>query len=85
MLSTTLQTRSTTHTQSKPKIVFQKASKIPKLTLDISQIDSALQFLTLGQKLSITGVHAQKVIERICVRAQFPHRYGGLDSRASSL
>ena len=79
-MSTTLQTRSATHTQSKPKIVFQKASKIPKLTLDIPQIDSALQFLTLGQKLSISGIHTQKVIERICVRAQLPHRYGGLDT-----
>ena len=81
VLSTTLQTRSTVHTQSKPKIVFQKASLIPKLTLDIPQIDSALQFLIPGQKLSISGTGTQKVIERICVRAQLPHRYGGFDSK----
>jgi len=81
MLSTTLQTRSTTHTQSKPKVVFQKASEIPKLTLDILQIDSALQFLIPGQKLSISGTHTQKIIERICVRTQLSHRYGGLDSK----
>lgn len=80
-MSTTLQTRFATHAQSKPKIVFQKASEIPKLTLDILQIDSVLQFLTLGQKLSISGIHTQKVIERVCVRAQLPHRYGGLDSK----
>jgi len=80
MLATALQIRTSIQTQSKPKIVFQKASKIPKLTLDISQIDSALQFLTLGQKLSLSGIHAQKIIERICVRAQLPHRYGGLDT-----
>ena len=80
VLATALQTRTSIQTQSKPKIVFQKASKIPKLTLDISQIDSALQFLTPGEKISISGIHAQKIIERICVRAQLPHRYGGLDT-----
>jgi len=26
------------------------------------------------------GIHTQKVLERICVRAQLPHRYGGLDT-----
>jgi hypothetical protein len=80
MLTTALQTRTSIQTQSKPKIVFQKASKIPKLTLDISQIDSALQFLTPGQRISVSGIYAQKIIERICVRAQLPHRYGGLDT-----
>lgn len=80
VLSTTLQTRHTLPVQSRPKIVFQRASDIPKLTLDVPQIDSVLQFLTPGQKLSISGMHTQKIIERICVRAQLPHRYGGLDS-----
>ena len=77
-LSTTLQTRSNIKTQQKPKIVFQKASTIPKLVLDIPKMDSVLQFLTLGQKISISGYGVQKIVERICVRAQMPHRYGGL-------
>lgn len=67
-----------------PKIktlpTFQKASAIPRLTLDISKLDSVLNFLTLNQKVCITGVYSQKLIERLCVRAQLPHRYGGLDS-----
>lgn len=78
--STALQKRSITQTQHIPKIVFQKASKIPKLTLDIPELDSILQFLTLGQKVCILGIHTQKILERICVRAQLPHRYGGLDT-----
>ena len=79
-MTTALQPKTITQTQSKPEIVFQKASKIPKLTLDIPQIDSILQFITIGQKISISGIHTQKIIERICVRAQLPHRYGGLDT-----
>jgi len=80
ILENTLQIRTNPQTQTKPKIIFQKASKIPKLTLDISQIDSVLQFLTPGQKISISGIYTQKIVERICVRAQLPHRYGGLDT-----
>ena len=77
-MATSLQTRPTIKTHFKPKIVFQKASNIPKLTFDIPQIDLVLQFLTPGQKISISGTHAQKIIERLCVRAQLPHRHGGL-------
>lgn len=80
MLSTTLQKRSIIQTQHMPKTVFQKASKIPKLTLDIPELDSILQFLTLGQKVCILGIHTQKILERMCIRAQLPHRYGGLDT-----
>ena len=70
----------TSQIQHKPKPLFQKASQIPKLTLDIPKLDSVLHFLTLGQKICISGIHAQKIIERICVRAQLPSRYGGLNS-----
>ncbi len=31
-------------------------------------------------KICVSGIHTQKIIERICVRAQLPHRYGGLDT-----
>lgn len=60
---------------------FQKASRIPKLTLDIPKLDSALNFLTLNQRVCIAGVHTQKLIERICVHAQLPRRHGGMDTR----
>ncbi len=76
-----MQKRSVIKTQHKPKIIFQKASQIPKLTLDIPKLDSVFQFLTVGQKICISGIHVQKILERICVRAQLPHRYGGLDSK----
>ena len=29
----------------------------------------------------MSGRHTQKILERICVRAQLPHRYGGLNSK----
>lgn len=67
--------------QHSSKPLFQKASQIPKLRLDILKLDSVLHFLTLGQKICISGIHVQKIIERICVRAQLPHRHGGLDSK----
>ena len=43
-------------------------------------MDSIFQFFTLGQKICISGIHAQEILERISVRAQLPHRYGGLDT-----
>lgn len=64
-----------------PSIVFKKASSLPKLTLDIPKIDEIFHFLTLNNKLCISGVHTQKLIERICVRAQLPSRHGGLNSK----
>lgn len=63
-----------------PDVVFKKASSLPKLTLDISKLDKTLHFLTPNNRVCISGIHTQKLIERICVRAQLPHRYGGLDS-----
>ncbi len=79
LLSETLQRR-----QFEPRIktvpTFQKASAIPRITFDISKLDSILNFLTLNQKICITGIYSQKLIERLCIRAQLPHRYGGLDS-----
>ncbi|MFZ8937523.1 MAG: hypothetical protein ACO2Y5_04635 [Nitrosopumilaceae archaeon] len=81
LLSDSLQQRKMQHKTQPPSIVFQKASEIPKLTFDIEQIDSAFHFLTLNQKICIAGIHTQKIIERLCVRAQLPCRYGGLDSK----
>ena len=81
LLSDSLQQRRLLHTISAPSIVFQKASQIPKLTFDIDKIDSILHFITTNQKICIAGIHTQKIIERLCVRAQLPHRYGGLDSK----
>lgn len=80
LLSETLQKRSIIQKQRVRPTVFQKASGIPRLTLDIPKIDSILDFLTLNQKVCITGPYSQKLIERICVRVQLPHRYGGLNS-----
>ena len=81
LLRASLKKRLITQIRHKPKPLFQKASQIPKLTLDIPKLDSVLHFLTLGQKIRVSGIHAQKIIERICVRAQLPSRYGGLNSK----
>ena len=82
LLSKTLQKRIIV---TKPKIqsfsaVFQKASKIPKLTLDIKKLDSLLHFFSINQIVCVSGVYSQTLIERLCVRAQLPHKYGGLHS-----
>jgi hypothetical protein len=61
-------------------VFFEPASQIPRLTLDIKKIDFTLQFLRLGQKVAIVGYDSQKLIERLVVRAQLPHRHGGLGS-----
>lgn len=81
LLSDSLQQRRMLHKISAPSIVFQKASHIPKLTFDIDKFDSILHFITTNQKICIAGLHTQKIIERLCVRAQLPRRYGGLDSK----
>ena len=65
---------------TRPKPVFQKASEIPRLTFDILKIDSIVSFLTIGQKICLVGKQSQRIVERLCVRAQLPQRYGGLDS-----
>ena len=80
LLSETLQARTLESIKPKQKVVFQKASDIPRLSLDISEIDSVLKFFTLNHKVMISGVQTQKIIERFCIRAQLPHRYGGLDA-----
>lgn len=80
LLSDSLQQRKTHAIPRRPSIVFQKASQIPRLTFDIDELDSALHFLTLNQKICLSGIHTQKLVERLCVRAQLPCRYGGLDS-----
>ena len=64
-----------------PAVVFQRASGLPKITFDIDKLDSILHFLTPNQKICFSGIHTQKLIERLCVRAQLPCRYGGLDSK----
>ena len=69
-------------TNTKPVYsLFKKASVFPKLTFDIPKLDEKLHFLTLNNKLCIRGIHTQKLIERICVRAQLSSRYGGLNSK----
>ena len=80
LLSNTIQNRPINKKLQSSSTVFQKASEIPKLILDIPKIDSILHFITPNQKLCIIGIHTQKIIERLCVRAQLPHRYGGLNS-----
>ena len=80
LLSDSLQKRSLIPKSEKP-ILFQSASKIPRLTIDIEKIDSSLHLFSLGQKVAIIGKQSQKLIERLIVRGQLPHRYGGLDSQ----
>lgn len=81
LLSDSLQQRKMHVKPRRPSIVFQKASQIPRLTFDIDDFDSILHFLTLNQKICLSGIHTQKLVERLCVRAQLPCRYGGLDSK----
>jgi len=80
VISQTLQKRFS-RPVTKPVVVFKKASSLPKLTLDIQKLDELFHFLTLNDKLCISGIQTQKIIERICVRAQLPSRYGGLNSK----
>lgn len=79
LLSESLQKR-----RMMPKIehsaIFQPASKVPRLTVDIKKIDSVMPCLSLNQKIAIVGHNSQKLIERLAVRAQLPHRHGGLGS-----
>ena len=81
ILSKTIQKQIRNSSVKSLTTVFKKASSLPKLTLDIPKLDEILHFLTLNNKVCISGIHTQKLIERICVRAQLPHRYGGLDSK----
>jgi Rad51 len=62
------------------RVFFQPASKVSRLTIDIEKMDSILYSLGLNQKVAIVGTNSQKLVERLAVRAQLPHRYGGLDS-----
>ena len=80
IFSDTIQKTSLSHLANHPDVIFKKASSLPKLTLDISKLDKTLHFLTPNNRICISGIHTQKLIERICVRAQLPPRYGGLDS-----
>lgn len=79
LLSESLQKR---HLRQKTqeRIFFQPASKTSRLTTDIEKMDSILYSLGLNQKVVIVGSDSQKLVERLAVRAQLPHRYGGLDS-----
>ena len=79
LLSDSLQKRPLVSKPGKP-VLFQSASQVPRLTIDIEKIEPSLHLLSLGQKVAIIGDHSQKLIERLVVRAQLPHRYGGLDS-----
>jgi hypothetical protein len=78
LLSQSLQKRPVIK-QTRQKFVFQYASKMPKLCFDIKKIDSVLS-LRPGQVIGISGKRSQYMIERLCVRAQMPRRFGGLDS-----
>jgi len=79
LLSDSLQKRPLVSKSEKP-VLFQSASQVPRLTIDIEKIDSSLHLFSIGQKVAIIGYQSQKLIERLIVRAQLPHRYGGLDS-----
>jgi hypothetical protein len=78
-LSESLDKRPVTSRMVKPAL-FQQASAIPKMTFDISKIDEIIQFLRTDQRVAIVGCGSQKLIERLCVRAQLSKRHGGLDS-----
>ncbi|HJU13578.1 MAG TPA: hypothetical protein VJ792_03905 [Candidatus Nitrosotalea sp.] len=59
---------------------FQRASAVPRLAIDVRKMDEILPFLSIGQKVLVTGRHSQKIIERLAVRAQMPPRHVGLGS-----
>src|SRR5437879_4543672 len=80
LLSETLQKRPLVQKITKPAI-FQPASSIPRLTFDIDKLDSIINFLGVNQKICIAGRHTQKLVERLCVRAQLPRQYGGLGTK----
>jgi hypothetical protein len=79
LLSQSLQRRPVVK-QVRQEYVFQSASKFPRLCFDIEKLDSVLHFLRPGQVIGISGKKSQYLIERLCVRAQMPKRFGGLDS-----
>ncbi len=79
LLSDSLQKRYLVPRPEKP-ILFQSASQVPRLTIDIDKVDSKLHLFSIGQKVAVVGYHSQKLVERLIIRAQLPHRYGGLDS-----
>ena len=81
ILSDTIQKRFFSSSVKSLPTVFKKASHLPKLILDVPKLDETLHFLTLSNKVCISGTYTQKLLERICVRAQLPPRYSGLDSK----
>ena len=79
ILSNVLEKRSI-HKRQKIEVVFQRASHIPRLVLGIPLLDSCFNFISTHDKICISGVETQSIVERLCVRAQMPHRYGGLET-----
>ncbi|MDE1862257.1 MAG: hypothetical protein KGI33_05025 [Thaumarchaeota archaeon] len=79
LLSESLQKRSLMPREER-EVAFQQASRVPRLGIDIRKIESAIPFLSTGQKVALVGRHSQKILERLAVRAQMPARHGGLDS-----
>ena len=63
--------------QTVPK--FQTADTLLKFRFDIPKIDSFLGLATTDL-CCITGLEANLILTRLCVRALLPERYGGLDS-----
>ncbi|HXV46962.1 MAG TPA: hypothetical protein VD736_09840 [Nitrososphaera sp.] len=64
--------------QEKQHTQFRTAYEInATLSLGINEIDSFLA-LRLGDRLCITGSHANQLATRLCVRAFMPARQGGL-------
>ena len=80
LLSESLQKKPLAKRTTRPVTTFEQASRIPRLTFDIEKLDSILNFLRPNQTVGIVGDGSQKLIERLCVRAQLPKRYGGFDS-----
>ena len=80
LLSESLQKRRLAKTTTRPVVSFEQASKLPKVTFDLEKLDSILSFLRPNQRAGIIGYGSQKLVERLCVRAQMPKRFGGLDS-----
>ena len=66
--------------KTQDRVSFQPASQVSRLTTDIEKMDSILYSLGLNQRVAIVGTNSQTLVERLAVRAQLPHRHGGLDS-----
>ena len=79
LLADSLQSRSVQPEINLTVPKFQTADTLLKFRFDIPKIDSFLGLATTDL-CCVTGLEANLILTRLCVRALLPERYGGLDS-----